>query len=433
VPFQPLPTAARGIAALALGTVVALAAAPVAHAATPTPAELGAGWLTTQLVGGDHLQTTYGGTAYDDAGLTADVVLALDAAGVGQSSASAATAWLAGQVTSYTGDGTGESYAGALAKLSLVAEAQGLDPHAFGGSAPVNDLLARLLAQKAGTGRFSDVSAYGDYSNTITQSFAVLALDRDAGAPADAVDFLAAAQCPDGGFPLQFDQPTCSSDLDATAFSVQALLATGRSVTAALDYLEAQQRSNGGFGGTGPTSETNSNSTGLAVAALQAGGRTAPAAEGAAYLTALQVGCSGAAGSRSAIAYDATGYDATTAPRATAQAVPALAGVSLADVAAAGATAGFPTLECAAAPVATPGTPTDDSTTGGSTTGGSTTGGPGTGAGAGAGTGGASDVPLGLPATGDPVRQTAVLGGALLLGGVAVLAATRRRRETAAA
>lgn len=414
----PRMALARGVAVASILAALTLAPGFIspARAASADPAQVAAGWLSAQLADGNHMETVFSGTAYPDAGLTADVVFALDAAGVAQSAARAATTWLKGQVSSYTGDGTTESYAGALAKLALVAEAQGQDARAFGGS----DLLARLSGQlDPGTGRFEDISAYGDYSNAITQSLAILALERDATAPAPAVDYLIGQQCPDGGVPLSFEQATCSSDVDATGYAVQALQVAGRTsaVDAALTWLVGQQRSNGGFGGSGPTAETNSNSTGVAMVALGLGGRTA--AQGAArdYLLSLRVDCAGGAANRGAIAYSGGGFSAGNAPRATSQAIPGLAAVGLGTVSSSGATAGFPTLVCTAPPVVAPVVTTAAP--------------PAQGAG-----GGAPGTPVAapeLPATGGPVQDSLILGGMLLLTGLAFLYAVGRRREHEAA
>src|SRR6266542_2728018 len=165
------------VGSAALGLAV-LGAVPAASAKTTTtaPAPAAATWLATQLVDGNHLETSFEGTAYPDAGLTADAVLAFDAAKVEQDAAARATTWLATPdvLTGYIGNGGTESYAGAHAKLALVAEAQGVDPAAFGG----RDLLAELRALQAKTGRFRDKSQYGDFSSGISQALAILALHR---------------------------------------------------------------------------------------------------------------------------------------------------------------------------------------------------------------------------------------------------------------
>src|SRR5262249_29491804 len=185
--------------------VLGSAAAGLPAVAAPTtiaPAPAAAGWLATRLVAGNHLETSFNGTSFPGQGLTADAVLAFDAAEVGQDAATRATTWLAGQVAAYVGDGTTESYAGAHGKLALVAEAQGLDPEAFGG----RHLLTELRALLAPSGRFSDASQFGDFSNGFSQSLAVLALPRagGCGAAGAAAGFLAHSQCSAGGFPLAF-------------------------------------------------------------------------------------------------------------------------------------------------------------------------------------------------------------------------------------
>lgn len=406
------------IAAIALFLLVG--AAPVAVADDgPAPAEAAAGWLARQLTGGDHMETVFDGTAYPDHGLTADVVLALDAGGVAQDRAAAATEWLADNAAAYLGDGTTEAYAGAHAKLALVAQAQGEDPAAFAGV----DLIARLSALRAPSGRFSDKSAYGDYSNGITQSLAVLALHRAGGAPAGAVDYLAGTACPDGGFPLYLEQAPCASDVDTTGYAVQALVAVGREPAAALDWLAGRQQANGGFPGSGPTSGVNANSTGLAATALAVGGRSAAADKAVAYLLGRQVGCSSPAADRGAIAYDDSGFAAATAARSTSQAIAGITGVSLDKVSADGATAAAPVLACAAPPTTTTVTTAPPATT--STT--ATTAVPTTTAAPTTTTAPPVADTDDLANTGVEVGPAVGVGGLLVLGGAGLLLLGRRR------
>ncbi|MEV7181013.1 prenyltransferase/squalene oxidase repeat-containing protein [Kitasatospora sp. NPDC093679] len=314
-----------------------------------TDASAAAGWAGRQLKEGSRVEGDWG----PDFGLTADVVLALSAAGQGKGEAKAATDWLAANATSYlTGDTPGDIYAGSAAKLALVAEVQQRDPKSFGG----HDLLAELAARLQPSGRYTDHATFGgpdvsDFSNTFSQAFALLALDRQGAdaVPAKAIEFLTGNQCVDGGFPVAYpDKPAdCASDADGTGIVVQALLAVGRSGEAAkaLDWLEKRQAADGGFGGSGPTASSNSNSTALAVQALRAGGRTTAADKGVSWLKSRQVGCAGKSSDRGAIGYQKAEVDGTTL-RATVQAVPALAGVSLAAVDGRFGTAGLPALEC---------------------------------------------------------------------------------------
>ncbi len=142
-------------------------------------------------------------------------------------------------------------------------------------------------------GRFSDISSFGsNFANGIGQALAILALDRTGGGvPTAAVDYLLDQQCSDGSFrlyqfgyvlsfgppPVTVDTHSCEDpaegDADATAFALQALLVAPSSsaVTEALggaaDFLLDQQETSGGFFGTGAV---NSNTTGLAAAALRA-------------------------------------------------------------------------------------------------------------------------------------------------------------------
>jgi hypothetical protein len=226
-----------------------------------------------------------------------------------------------------------------------VAMAQGVNPRDFGGV----DLVDRLLRRDPGTGRYSDTSQFGDFSNVITQSLAIVALLRHGEQiGASPVGILLGNQCSDGGFALNFGQP-CSSEVDATAFAVQALLAASghrNEVAGALDYLESAQRPGGGFGGGGPTSGTNANSTGLAAQALRLGGRDGAADQAVQYLLGQQVGCAGPAEQRGAVAYDANGFDATTAPRATTQAIFGLTGMNLSTVSSQGDAAQAAALDC---------------------------------------------------------------------------------------
>lgn len=373
------------------------------EAPTTDPGEAAAGWLAGQFVDGNRLQTVFGGESYDDAGLTADGVLALDAADVAQDTAAAATEWLAANVATYVGDGAadGESYAGALAKLAIVADAQGVDPAGFGDV----DLLGRLAElQDAETGRYVDRSEYGDYSNALTQSLAIIAFERaGSGAPASAVAYLASQQCADGGFDIQFDDPAgCVSEPDATAFAAQALLAAGdEAADAALDHLAATQAADGSFVGDGVA---NTNSTGLAAQALRAGGLTDEADAAVAYVVGAQVGCAAAEAQRGAIPYVPGAVD-DRATRATAQAVGGVAGVSLLDVSNDGDAAGIPALACAPAPT-TPAPTTAPVTTAPPAQGGD------------------------LPATGSAHQSLLAVGSLLVAAGAGAVALSRQRRRS---
>src|SRR5690606_5663650 len=135
-------------------------------------------------------------------------------------------------------------------------------------------------------------------SNVYSQSFAILALTGAVGVQPDAaaVDFLVAAQCPDGGFPEAFDGDGCEPSVDATALAIHALdagaphegpsqldPARADALVAAVRYLEHTRAADGSWSAFGAPSI---NSTGYAAAALLGVGQTA--ATSIAYLTGQQ-------------------------------------------------------------------------------------------------------------------------------------------------
>jgi hypothetical protein len=361
----PSRTRRRRTASRVLATVVAAALVPAVIVGTPgaasalstkNRADAGAGWLGRQL-SADHVVV---GAFGPDYGLTADVVLALDSAGVGKVAARKATKALKRHVLDYTGfaDPT-EFFAGSFAKLLNVAAAQQADPRHFGGSHRKN-LIATLRSLECGSGnratcpssddgRFSDISTFGDFSNTIGQSLALIGLERTTatGPSTRSVIYLRHQQCTNGAFPLELSTAGCTASVDATAFAVQALLAHGtRKATAAAlhgaTWLKRHQNGNGSFTGNGVR---NTNSTGLAAQALRAVGRNKAADKAVMWIRSLQVMCGGLPTNRGKIRYAKT---ASGDPiRATSQAVPALAAVALAEISNAGSIRELPRLRCA--------------------------------------------------------------------------------------
>ncbi|TWE10508.1 hypothetical protein BKA23_2877 [Rudaeicoccus suwonensis] len=305
-PITLLRAGRTGTLALACAGIVAVAVAAPASAATPN-GTTAAAYLTGRLAaGGGHLSTS----GYVDYGLTIDAILALDAAGTGQSAAKTAAAYVsknAAQYNTYDSD----LYAGATAKLIVFAEAQGL---------PTSGYIKQLLSLEQSTGQFKDKSVYGDYSNTIGQSLAVIGFKRAGQPNAKGVAFLAAQQCGDGGFRISFTG-TCTSDADATSMAVQALAASGghaAAVTKAVDYLAGQQTAAGGVVDAAAGSSPNANSTGLAAVAFKLAGRTADAEKARSFVASLQYGCSFPAALRGGIAYDASSFAAQKAKGASA-------------------------------------------------------------------------------------------------------------------
>lgn len=343
-----------GAACAAAAATVALAAPSVA-ATTGTDAS--SSFLASQMASGGHqLSTSYNGQSYPDAGLTADGVLALTSARTSGSEAAAATSTFARGLGSYVGTG-GEKYAGPTAKAIIVAAAQGKNPRAFGGF----DLVTQLKGLEKTSGRFSDASSYGDYSNALTQSLAIVALTK-AGVPVDAkaTAYLLSLRCGDGGFRMMDDGKACTSDPDATSIAVQALAAVGghgSDITKAVGYLAGKQNADGGVSGGTGASSPNSNSTGLAAVAFTLGGQGAHAAKAQSFVASLQYGCAFPAAVRGGIAYDRASYatmksSGTTAKlagnetRATAQGIFAFTKQPFVTLTA-GGSAAVPTISCA--------------------------------------------------------------------------------------
>jgi hypothetical protein len=323
-----LPSLALAVTAVA-SPATASTASPAGSPATQNLGQAAAGWLARQMVGGSHFTDTFDGTTYPDQGLTIDSIFAFAATGTADNYGARAIAWLARPhiLASYIGNGTTSAYAGATAKLLLAAEVRGVDPATFGG---VN-LPARLASLLTPSGRYSDQSKFGDFSNAFSQSLAILATTRLGGAPASAVSFLVSTECADGGFPLD----------------VQALLAAGQTAPAqrGLHWLARAQQPDGGLAESAGDAP-DANSTGLAGEAFAAAGWHMRAVLARQFLVSLQVGCSGPPRERGAIAFDDTGFAKGTAARATGQGTLGLADVGLSRLTSAGERSGDPRLAC---------------------------------------------------------------------------------------
>jgi len=332
--------------AVAIGATAIAGPAVAASASTPTRGQAAAGWLARQFTGRSHLVTVFKGVKYPNQGGTIDAIFAFAATGTASDYAARATSWLETPkvLGNYIGNGTTSSFAGATAKVALAAEVRGLNPADFGG---VN-LISRLAKLLTKSGRYSDHSSFGDFSNAFSQALAILATSRHGKAPASAVSFLVGTECKNGGFPLSFGLKTCVSDTDATGLVVQALLAAGRPgpVKRGLQWLAKAQKASGGFAASAGAA-ANANSTGLAGEAFAAAKWTARATRARKFLLSLQVGCRGKASELGAIAFDKTGFAASTATDATAQGLLGVAGVSLARLSSHGAGNGAPKEVCA--------------------------------------------------------------------------------------
>lgn len=275
-------------------------------------AESAAAWLVDQLDDG-LVSAVFEGKASPDYGLTADVLLALTKLDAEGDDRDAILASLATNVDAYIGAGS-ESYAGATGKLATAVQEAGGDPSSFGGQNLIEKVDARLVADGGEAGRALDASSFGDYSNTIGQSWVVRGLAGGKASKASvesATAYLLHQQCADGAFrsamftvaaPAGEDDPATDGDetmpavlpvdrecgdgstesdddltVDATAFGIQAMLTATESgvdglqdnIDGAVEWLLEQQADDGSFLNDGAV---NTNTTGLAAATLRAVG-----------------------------------------------------------------------------------------------------------------------------------------------------------------
>ncbi|PKH44321.1 hypothetical protein SAMN05192575_102373 [Nocardioides alpinus] len=300
-----------GLAAVALAATTL--AQPASAATTTSPTGIAGDYIASQLTAGLAIGD-YGA----DIGLSIDAGLALEAIGrtataelVGDSIAPAlvtSEAYPYGYARSDEGALDGR-YANATAKAAAFTQRLGRDA---GTTYPEIDLIAQLEELTSDTtGEIADDSIYGNYENTIGQSFAVEALtvagSSEAGAATGA---LLAQQCPAGFFRLTLDTTACADATDApnpdvTALAVISLVesaSTAPGVAAAVDkaadWLESIQLADGSLEGDAWTPGSNSNSTGLAGWALGRVGRTASAADAAAWTRGVQAADPGACASK---------------------------------------------------------------------------------------------------------------------------------------
>jgi len=388
-------------------------------------ADYAAGFVARTLAAGDD-HYNYPGSTYFDGGNTIDAILGLDGAGVGRDQADAAYAYLVAHLGDYDGANAASQYAGPTAKALLAVVVHGGDPTDVNGVNLVQALDDALGAVEPG--RYSDLPvdcgfAQCDYSNTTGQSLALIAVGRATGEiPEDALQFLLAQQCPDGGFRGDPSADGCTSDADATAFAAQAVLGAGEddAAGAALDFLAGHQQANGGL--VNQDGQVNANTTAVAGQAFAAAGMTDELTAAQGFLASLQMDCTFAAGLRGGVAFTAADYSALKADpgnadalgraeRATTQSTLALAGGSLLDVTKDGATAATPAPSCSTA--------TSTSSTSSTTT---HAGAPGTRTPAAP----ATD-PGSLAFTGAQVWPLALIALALILVGALALVSTRRR------
>lgn len=302
---------ASAVAVSALVAPMLLLGAAGSAQAAPTGEQSDSGaWLAGELV--DGLAPGQFGT---DFGLSIDVLVALQTLEVEPEAQDAIVAALAADPEAYiTGeafDDVGSTYAGATGKLAVAAQRSGEDPAAFGGIDLLDRLASLVVADGSEEGRAKDVSAFGDYSNTVGQSFVVraFAAGDDEDLATSTAEFLARQQCADGGFRTMYDavaddgftnlgyvdpSVTCSSEVDSTVFAVDALTEAseagveglGDDIDAAIENLLDEQAADGSFQGAGGAS---TNSTGLAARTLAQHGEDAAALAAADWVRGVLV------------------------------------------------------------------------------------------------------------------------------------------------
>lgn len=251
---------------------------------------------------------------YVDHGLTLDYAAALTATGTHDDVAGRILdamqdpQQVAGYVSFYDEKKNGQ-YAGATAKLVTTVVAAGRDVVDYRADL-VADLEAMVVPSGPEQGRAKDTGDV-DYSNTISQSYAVRALAvTDEARLGDAVAFLLQQQCDDGFFRESMaagrgGDHSCDAatkadgapSVDATAHAIEALTVArdvvgpeeegtlAAAVDEAAAWLTEAQGDDGGFAVDGkPGGERNANSTGLAAAALTLAASPEPAAAAAQWL-----------------------------------------------------------------------------------------------------------------------------------------------------
>ena len=272
--------AASTLALTAVGQPASAAPSTGAGKTDDTAITVAGSWLKGELTGG--LMDAGG---FTDFGLTLDTGFALDQAGDKSGVATVNRAFqpvINDYISGEAFGDAGSTYAGSVAKAAVFARVAGANATSYGGVNLVTRLEERVSATAPIVGRIEDKSSFGDYANTLGQSYAVRALtEAKSQRAADAVAFLLAQQCTSGFFRQDFTKDKAAAaqgcaegqtgsepSVDATALAVVNLVegdAKGPSVNTAVDratdWLLTQQKKNGSFAG-------NTNSTGLAGWAL---------------------------------------------------------------------------------------------------------------------------------------------------------------------
>ena len=310
------PFAAAALVALALAVPILAPAAQAAPPSTngPTAAAYGARWSAAQVNAQGFVPNP---DSTPNVSATVETALSLAFTHVDRPTFDRIVAWLEANVETVVHHGTDDS-PGDLGYLLMIATVAGRSVTDFGGV----DLPARLGATLGLYAPGLYGAADPTYDGTFRQSLGILGLVAAGRAvPAAAVTWLTDQQCgatpssATGGWqpyrastavPCDAPDPTTfvGPDTNSTALAVQALERVGTAgatsaAAAGLTFLAGAQAAGGGFGFL-PGADPDPNSTGLVIQAIVAGGEDPSAgrwAKGSGALGALlawQLGCAAA-------------------------------------------------------------------------------------------------------------------------------------------
>lgn len=334
-------TSLAGVTALAVGSALLVAAQQASAAPTKPDPQKALGYLTAQLVDGHYYDPF--DVQQADWGLTIDGALALAAHGARDAAYVKLVDFLAGNgkdaagtdVISWTGIGTDYPDGGSIAKLALLAETAGRDPHQFAGHDLVAELAKTVCPGIAPIGQSTCAGAgnYAGGSSVFKQALGIIGQVRG-GASADApTTFLLSRQSADGGWPSLIPSGGAASDVDSTAMAVMALtLVPGDDAAAAarrgIAWIAGTQLSDGAFPGyarqrSEPAHSTNSTALALQALRLSAADRSTQIGKALAFMAARQNADGG---------FDIDSANDSSDVRATTQAVVGVVGRSYATL-----------------------------------------------------------------------------------------------------
>ncbi|MCL2483481.1 MAG: hypothetical protein FWF43_08745 [Propionibacteriaceae bacterium] len=273
------------------------------------------GWISRTLEANNNLALTPKGDT--DYASTAYALIGLRAAGQAGEQIVTSAAAMAASGDAFIGDPSqvGQK-ASAIALMILALIAGNQDPSEYAGSTDTRNLYSDLESD------IHDDGSIGDSPSAYAQAFAILALlSSPDGVPDPVLHWLEQQPCTNvsspgyGGYGFSGPGSCTDVDPDSTAMAVIALIAAGVSsdtVASSGMYLLSVQDSSGGF--TSPMSSVNANTTGLAVAALNAIGGMPDdkISRATAYLDSLVYGCDLASDTGNSPVVGAMAYDTSS-------------------------------------------------------------------------------------------------------------------------